>query len=211
MNSPDPDHSFTLTDVATPGPSRISEGRPLPQAGSTIKHYELIRKLGQGGMGAVYLARDIKLGRLVAVKILLEHGGIETARFLTEARATAQCKHENIVVIHEVDEFDGTPYMVLEYLEGRTLREWMERRERHDAPEPAASDSTPGPVPPSLAVELMMPVLRALGCAHQLGIVHRDLKPENIFLTDTGRVVVLDFGIAKHVGTQQLSRVTGAT
>src|SRR5215510_4178792 len=93
--------------------------------GSSIKHYEIIRKLGQGGMGAVYLARDTKLGRLVAIKVLLEHRGTGAGRFLAEARATARCKHENIVVIHEVDEVADCPYMVLEYIEGRTLREWM--------------------------------------------------------------------------------------
>ncbi|HWO19118.1 MAG TPA: protein kinase [Kofleriaceae bacterium] len=159
---------------------------PPPQVGSTVKHYELLRKLGEGGMGAVFLARDTTLGRLVAVKVLQLHAGPSAERFLVEAQATARCRHDNIVVIHEVDELHGYPFMVLEYLEGRTLREWMARRD------PAA-----GPVSPSLAVELMLPVVRALACAHQLGIVHRDLKPENIFLTDAGRVVVLDFGIAK--------------
>src|SRR5262245_18826626 len=144
-------------------------------------------------MGAVFLARDTKLGRLVAIKILLEHSGQCAGRFLIEARATARCKHENIVVIYEVNEIDRTPYMVLEYLEGRTLREWM----------PAAT------IAPSVAVEVMIPVVRALGCAHELGIVHRDLKPENIFITDTGRVVVLDFGIAKQVDAMEIPAVTG--
>src|SRR5262245_30398577 len=90
---------------------------PLP-VGSAVKHYEIIRELGQGGMGAVFLARDTRLGRLVAIKVLLSHGGQGAGRFLVEARATARCVHENIVVIHEVDEIDGAPYMVLEYLEG---------------------------------------------------------------------------------------------
>src|SRR5262245_6051343 len=76
-------------------------------AGATLKHYEIIRKLGEGGMGAVFLARDTRLGRLVAVKVLLPHGGTDAERFLAEARATARCKHENIVVIHEVDEARG--------------------------------------------------------------------------------------------------------
>src|SRR5262249_32839785 len=148
----------------------------------------------------VFLARDTKLGRLVAVKILLEHSGRRAGRFLIEARATARCKHENIVVIYEVNEIDGTPYMVLEYLEGRTLREWMRSRAPPDADETVA---------PSLAVEVMIPVVRALGCAHQLGIVHRDLKPENIFMTNAGRVVVLDFGIAKQVDVMEISTATG--
>jgi WD40 repeat protein/tRNA A-37 threonylcarbamoyl transferase component Bud32 len=179
--------------------SAPTERSPLG-VGSTIKHYELIRKLGEGGMGAVFLARDTKLGRLVAVKVLLEH---RAGRFLIEARATARCQHENIVVIYEVNEINGTPYMVLEYLEGRTLRDWMRSRARPEEGSPAAS------VAPSLAVEVMIPVVRALGCAHHLGIVHRDLKPENIFMTDAGRVVVLDFGIAKQIDAKDISTATG--
>src|SRR5436190_4182472 len=98
-----------------------TQPEPAPlQVGGSLKHYEILRKLGQGGMGAVYLARDTKLGRLVAIKVLLNPTGQSAARFLAEARATARCKHENIVVVHEVDELDETPYMVLEYLEGRT-------------------------------------------------------------------------------------------
>jgi WD40 repeat protein/serine/threonine protein kinase len=179
--------------------------------GSTLKHYEIIRKLGQGGMGTVFLARDTKLGRLVAIKVLLQHSGQSAARFLAEAQATARCKHENIVVIHEVDELRGTPYMVLEYIEGRTLRAWMAQRAYPAPPELSErkdKDPPSGLMSPSLAVELMMPVVRALDCAHQLGIVHRDLKPENILLTDAGRVVVLDFGIAKRLEAGEISMIT---
>ncbi|MCU0686840.1 MAG: protein kinase, partial [Polyangiaceae bacterium] len=168
--------------------------------GATIKHYEVVRPLGRGGMGAVYLARDPKLGRLVAIKVLSQRGDRGARRFLDEARATAQCKHENIVVIHEVDEVDGLPYMVLEYLEGRTLRDWLAGREA--AP---GARTRPEPVPPGQAVELVLPVVRALSCAHGRGIVHRDLKPANIFLTDDGIVKVLDFGIAKRLGAGELS------
>ncbi|WP_437665632.1 nSTAND1 domain-containing NTPase [Sorangium sp. So ce1182] len=164
-----------------------------PQVDSTLKHYEIIRKLGQGGMGVVYLARDTKLGRLVAVKVLLESDGRSAERFLAEARSTARCKHENIVVIHEVDEVDRVPYMVLEHLEGRTLRAFLVERA--------------GPLPLSLAVELMLPVVRALGCAHALGIVHRDLKPENVFLTEAGPIKVLDFGIAKQLDADEIERL----
>jgi WD40 repeat protein/serine/threonine protein kinase len=179
-----------------------------PQVGSTVKHYELLRQLGEGAMGTVYLARDTTLGRLVAIKVLRIHTGPSAERFLIEAQATARCRHDNIVVIHEVDNIHGYPYMVLEYLEGRTLREWMALRDRPAAPEPPPEDKrSPVLVSPSLAVELMLPVVRALSCAHQLGIVHRDLKPENIFLTDAGRVVVLDFGIAKRLDASELSEV----
>ncbi|WP_437605225.1 protein kinase [Sorangium sp. So ce834] len=182
-----------------------------PNVGDTIKHYEIIRKLGQGGMGVVFLARDTRLGRLVAIKLLREHSRQGIGRFLAEARATARCRHENIVVIHEVDEIHGHPYLVLEYVKGRTLREWMAQREH-----PSASGSSPvahtppGPLSPSLAVELMIPVVRALACAHELGIVHRDLKPENILLEDAGSIKVLDFGIAKQIEAERISMFTGA-
>ncbi|HEX2568741.1 MAG TPA: protein kinase, partial [Polyangia bacterium] len=177
-----------------------------PQEGSVIGHYELIRKLGQGGMGRVFLARDTRLGRLVAIKFLLlqDPTGDLAERFLAEARATAQCKHDNIVVIHEVDEVHGHPYMVLEYLQGQTLRAWMDQRLYKGSALGSQRSSAglgpiAGPVSPSLAVELLLPVVRALDSAHRLGIVHRDLKPENILLSDTGQIKVLDFGIAKQI------------
>jgi WD40 repeat protein/serine/threonine protein kinase len=189
---------------------RIADHTPTdnhvpPHVGSTIKHYELLRTLGEGGMGAVYLARDTMLGRLVAIKVLQMHSGPSAERFLIEAQATARCRHDNIVVIHEVDQRHDYLYMVLEYLEGRTLREWMAHREHLAAEPPAEASPSSGLVSPSLAVELMVPVVRALACAHQLGIVHRDLKPENIFLTEAGRVVVLDFGIAKRLDASERS------
>jgi hypothetical protein len=140
-------------------------------------------------MGEVYLARDLRLGRLVAVKRLSTSGPQLIERFLREARATARCMHENIVVIHEVGEQDDHPYMVLEYLEGQTLREWLRAH--------AAAAGAHAPVAPGRAVELMLPVVRALAYAHERGIVHRDLKPENVMLTRSGTIKVLDFGIAK--------------
>ncbi|HUS66990.1 MAG TPA: protein kinase, partial [Kofleriaceae bacterium] len=123
---------------------------------------------------------DTRLGRRVAMKFLLRASAGVAQRFLVEARATAQCNHENIVIIHEVNEVGGMPYMVLEYLEGQTMRDAMK-----------------GALPPARAVELVVPVCRALVRAHELGILHRDLKPENIFITEAGQVKVLDFGIAK--------------
>jgi serine/threonine protein kinase len=163
-----------------------------PGPGTRIGQYELIRLLGRGGMGEVHLARDLRLGRLVAVKRLSAPGRGLTERFLKEARTTARCMHENIVVIHEVGEvggFGGDPYMVLEYLEGQTLRQWLRER--------AATAGEQAPVPPGRAVELMLPVVHALAYAHERGIVHRDLKPENVMLTRAGAIKVLDFGIAK--------------
>jgi serine/threonine protein kinase len=163
--------------------------RPGLSTGSRLGQYELIRLLGCGGMGEVHLARDLRLGRLVAVKRLSAHGAGLTERFLSEARTTARCMHENIVVIHEVGEHNGHPYMVLEYLEGQTLRQWLR--------EHARGSGEHAPVPPGRAVELMLPVVRALAYAHERGIVHRDLKPENVMLTRSGTIKVLDFGIAK--------------
>ena len=154
----------------------------LPKPGMTINQYELIRELGAGGMGTVYLARDTKLGRKVAIKILNTNHPELTQRFIVEARATARCSHENIVIIYEVGEFANQPYMVLEFLQGSVLTELVHGGKR---------------LPAGRAVELMVPVARALIAAHEQGIVHRDLKPDNIFVTETGTVKVLDFGIAK--------------
>ncbi|AGC46202.1 serine/threonine protein kinase [Myxococcus stipitatus DSM 14675] len=150
--------------------------------GGRIQHYELIRPLGSGGMGTVFLARDTRLGRRVAIKVLLTEDAQFAQRFLLEARTTARCNHENIVIIHEVGEVQGSPYMVLEYLQGQPLNKVLKASPR---------------LPPPRAVELMSPVLRALSCAHAHKIVHRDLKPENIIVTDSGTIKVLDFGIAK--------------
>ncbi|WP_437754828.1 nSTAND1 domain-containing NTPase [Sorangium sp. So ce1389] len=180
-------------------PAEAIAGRAPVADGSTIKHYELIRKLGQGGMGVVFLARDTKLGRLVAIKLLHRCSGRGVERLLAEARATARCRHENIVVIHEVDEIDGYPYMVLEYVKGRSLRDWMAQREQPSAPGSPAVRTPPLPRAPGAVIELMIPVARALVCAHELGIVHRDLKPENIVVDDAGCIKVLDFGIAKRL------------
>jgi WD40 repeat protein/serine/threonine protein kinase len=183
---------LAATDPATsPAPS-------IPDA-RYIQHYELIRELGRGGMGVVHLARDLRLGRLVAIKILTKPGH-QQERFLAEARATARCRHENIVVIHDVGIHGEQPYLVFEYLRGQTLREWMETRtggafDMEDTS--GSSGQIPGPLAPARAVEMFVPVVRALACAHDMGIIHRDLKPANILLTEDGHTKVLDFGVAK--------------
>jgi eukaryotic-like serine/threonine-protein kinase len=155
-------------------------GRPALGPGARLRHYEILRELGRGGRGIVYLARDTRLGRRVAIKVMLKRSAGGTGDFLREARATASCNHENIVVIHEADEHEGVPYMVLEHLEGADLR-GVAGGQR---------------LPPNRAVELIVPVVRALVSAHALGMIHRDLKPENVFVTASGTVKVLDFGIA---------------
>ncbi|HEY1552245.1 MAG TPA: serine/threonine-protein kinase, partial [Kofleriaceae bacterium] len=149
--------------------------------GQRIGQYEVIRELGRGGMGQVMLARDMRLGRRVAMKFLATDSQELAARFVAEARTTAQVNHENIVVIHEVGEVADVPYMVLEYLEGATLRKSLDGER----------------IASGRAIEIAIAIVRALVRAHAEGIVHRDLKPENVFITDAGSIKVLDFGIAK--------------
>ncbi len=158
-----------------------------------VGRFELIRSIAHGGMGQVYLARDTKLGRKVALKFLLQDDPELAQRFLIEARATAICTHENIVTIYEVGEHRGLPFMVLELLEGKTLSQVLETK-----------------LPVRAFVELLLPIVRALERAHAHGIVHRDLKPSNVFVTDRGVVKVLDFGVARffdqgapEIGTSQ--------
>ncbi|HTR55106.1 MAG TPA: protein kinase [Kofleriaceae bacterium] len=160
-----------------------------------VGRFGLIREIARGGMGQVFLARDTKLGRRVAIKFLLQNDPSFVSRFLVEARATARCTHENIVTIHEVGEHGGLPYMVLEYLEGKTLQDVLR-----------------SPITAAQLVELLIPVVRALERAHEHGIVHRDLKPSNVFVTDRGQVKVLDFGVARVFDTpeQRIERGSAA-
>jgi WD40 repeat protein/tRNA A-37 threonylcarbamoyl transferase component Bud32 len=182
-----------LDDIARTADTGPSAPRLALERGAVFGQYELIRELGRGGMGVVYLARDVRLGRRVAIKLLGEQSRARTERFLTEARITARCQHENIVVIHDVGTVRGYSYMALEYVDGLSLRQWMAQRWR---PETLDGQDI-GPVPPTQAVALMIPVVRALAHAHSLGLVHRDLKPENVMLAHDGPIKVVDFGIAK--------------
>ncbi|MGK3960075.1 AAA family ATPase [Sorangium sp. So ce118] len=204
----DPASPPASTIAANVDPAVAPQGSTFA-AGTFIRHYELIRPLGSGGMGTVFLARDTRLGRFVAIKVLLKYSGERAQRFLIEARATAHINHENIVVIHELGEHRDRPYMVLEYIKGKTLSELTGKQrdvqeEETDNEDAGAPPSVPANVglPPGRAVELMIPVVRALVCAHERGIVHRDLKPSNIMVSDTGTVKVLDFGLAKLLGAR---------
>jgi eukaryotic-like serine/threonine-protein kinase len=177
----------SLEEPVTPGMlvDETAFAASLPAPGTRLGQYEILRELGRGGMGAVYAARDTKLGRRVAIKFLYSDNQPElTARFILEAKATARCSHENIIVIHDVGEHGGKPFMVLEYLQGGPLTRLLQHGRK---------------LPPAQAVELIVPVVRALTVAHAHDIVHRDLKPDNIFVTDSGTIKVLDFGIAKLV------------
>jgi len=160
----------------------------LAMIGTAIGHYRVVEKIGAGGMGEVYRAEDVRLGRLVALKFLPEHlQKDETARkrFLREARSTAALEHPYICNVKEVDRTDdGRDFIVMEYVGGETLRHRIERA---------------GPLPFDEALRIAAEVAEALAAAHARGIIHRDLKPDNIMLAPQGHAKVMDFGLAKRV------------
>jgi eukaryotic-like serine/threonine-protein kinase len=153
-------------------------------SGTRVGPYEIVASLGAGGMGEVYRARDARLGRDVAIKVLpaaLAGDAERLRRFEVEARAVAALNHPNILSIHDIGTHEGAPYLVSECLEGQTLRDELRG----------------GALPLRRAVEYGTEVAQGLAAAHDKGIIHRDLKPENIFVTRDGRVKILDFGLAK--------------
>ena len=153
-------------------------------ATTTVSHYRLLHPLGEGGMGVVYRAEDTRLGREVAVKLLRTDTAITAewlARFEREARLASSLQHPHICTIHELGEHEGQPFIVMELLEGRTIRQLVEA----------------GPLPPTLVLEFARQIASALDAAHRRGIIHRDIKPANLFVTHGDRLKVLDFGLAK--------------
>jgi dipeptidyl aminopeptidase/acylaminoacyl peptidase len=167
-------------------------------AGGRLGPYEVVGLLGAGGMGVVYRARDPRLAREVAVKVLpdefsLDPGRLE--RFRREARAVAALDHPNILSVHDVGTEGGTPYVVFELLEGQTLRERL----------------AGGPLPVRTALDLAVQIARGLGAAHRRGIVHRDIKPENLLVARGGLLKILDFGLAKALGGGDARRSTEET
>ena len=152
--------------------------------GETLARYKIVDKLGEGGMGEVYLAEDTELDRKVALKMLpTEMAGDpeRLERFRREAKAVAALNHPNIVTIYSIEESDGTQFLTMEHVEGQSLDLML----------------PPTGMPLSKVFDIAIPLADALATAHERGIVHRDLKPANIMVNKEGRVKVLDFGLAK--------------
>jgi serine/threonine-protein kinase len=154
------------------------------QPGTRLGHYEITSLLGSGGMGEVYRAKDHKLGRDVAIKVLREELASDPERlrrFEQEARSASALNHPNIITIYDIGKHDTTPYIAMEYVEGKTLREMLAE----------------GPLPTKNLLQLATQIAEGLAKAHAAGIIHRDLKPENLMISSDGYVKILDFGLAK--------------
>src|SRR6185369_1408023 len=153
-------------------------------SGTKLGPYEISAAIGAGGMGEVYRARDSRLNRDVAIKVLpatFSSDPERLHRFEQEALAAAALNHPNILAVYDIGTQGGAPYIVSELLEGESLRERLR----------------PGPIPVRKATEFAVQIAKGLAAAHDKGIVHRDLKPENVFVTRDGRIKLLDFGLAK--------------
>ncbi len=175
--------------------TRVSESHPDPFVGRTFGGYRIEGVIGRGGMGTVYMARQLSLGRPVAIKVLpmdLAREEQFLERFHREADALSRLSHPSVVAVFDRGEVDGQPYLVMEYVEGASLREAMRN----------------GPLPLAEALRVAAAVLTALDHAHEKGIVHRDIKPENVLLSRDGVVKVADFGLSRLLGPDDTTRLT---
>jgi eukaryotic-like serine/threonine-protein kinase len=171
--------------------------------GQTISHYKILEKLGEGGMGIVYKAHDTKLDRTVALKFLPSHLTVtdeDKERFIREAKAAAALNHPNICTIYSVDEHDGQQFISMEYVDGVTLRQMS------DVGDQRSAKQTTGNRGLETVINVAIQIAEALEQAHKREIVHRDIKPENIMVTEDHRIKVMDFGLAKLKGTENLTK-----
>ncbi len=167
---------------------RFIEQSPVSMAGRVIGHCQIERLIGAGGMGEVYLARDLELGRTVAVKIALGSDTDLQARLRSEAQHASQLNHPNICTIHEVGASDGYPFIVMEFVEGKRLADVIPQ----------------GGLTVDQVVRYGEQMAAALEHAHQNGVIHRDLKSANVMVTSDGRIKVLDFGLARRHSAERL-------
>ena len=188
--------------------------------GTTVSHYKIVEKLGEGGMGLVYTAEDLKLGRLVALKFLppdLTRDAEAKARFINEARAASSLQHDNICTIHDIDETDDRRmFIVMDYYHGQTLKELIASQSTI-LPENSTADDPGNKKKPSKtalplqeAVSIAISITRGLAKAHEKKIIHRDIKPANLMITSDGSVKILDFGLAKLLGQTKITQ-SGST
>jgi predicted Ser/Thr protein kinase len=182
------DYSSRPQSTTTPVPAPDSGAAAVDFTGQMLGDFRILRRLGEGGMGQVYLAEQVSLKRKVALKVLkgdLAANATALARFKAEAEAVARATHANIVQVYAINEIGGLHFMALEYVEGRNLRQYLEKK---------------GPPEVMLALSIMRQVGAAIQRASELGLIHRDIKPENILLTRKGEVKVADFGLSRIFG-----------